>query len=81
MAKKENNRMIPDLELTLETTIGKLTGVFLSTPINCYQNVYTAYLKEKPSVIVQADSIGGSYRLPYRDRYESILLLPNHINV
>jgi len=57
MTNTEDNRVEPDLELTLETSSGKLTGVFLSTPINSYQNVYTAWLKEKPGVIVQADSI------------------------
>jgi len=54
---KEGNRIEPDMELILETPTGKLTGVFLSTPINSYQSVYTAWLKEKPGVIVLANNI------------------------
>lgn len=57
MTKKDNNEVTPDLELTLETPYGKLTGVFLGMPISCYQTIYTAWIKEKPSVIVQADSV------------------------
>lgn len=45
------------MELKLQTVYGELTGVFEATPLNCYQDVYTAWLKEKPSVIVQANSV------------------------
>lgn len=45
------------MELKIQTEIGQMTGVFESHPINCYQDYYVAWFKEKPSVIVQADTI------------------------
>jgi len=48
------------MELRLETEIGVLTGIFDITPINCYSNVYTAWFKEKPHIIVQSDSINNA---------------------
>ena len=47
-----------DMELKLKTEIGEVTAVFVSNPINAYKNVYTAWIIEKPGVIVQSDSIG-----------------------
>lgn len=45
------------MELKIQTEIGQLTGVFESDPISCYQDIWTAWFKEKPSVIVEADSV------------------------
>jgi hypothetical protein len=45
------------MELKIQTAIGEMTGVFESHPINSYQDYYVAWFKEKPSIIVQADSI------------------------
>ena len=44
-------------ELTLQTEIGEMTAVFESTEIDVCNTIYTAHFKEKPSVVVQADSI------------------------
>ncbi len=44
-------------ELKIQTKIGEMTVIFESIPINCYENIYTAWLKEKPSVIVESNSI------------------------
>lgn len=53
----KSNRMEQDFEIVLETSSGKMTGVFVSNPISLIKNVYTAWIKEKPGVIVQADSV------------------------
>lgn len=45
------------MELKIQTEIGEMTGVFESTAINCYQEVWTAWFKEKESVVVQANSV------------------------
>jgi len=45
------------MELKLKTKIGELTAIFESEPINCYQDVYVAWFKEQPSIIVQANSV------------------------
>jgi len=45
------------MELKLKTEIGEMTGVFEATAINCYTDVYTAWFKEKPSIIVEANSV------------------------
>lgn len=45
------------MELKLQTRLGELTGVFESIPINSYQDEYLAWFKEKPSIIVQANSV------------------------
>lgn len=45
------------MELKIQTEIGEMTGVFECTQINCYQDRYTAWFKEKPSVIVEADNV------------------------
>ena len=45
------------MELKIKTVVGELTAVFESFPINCYQDIYTAWFKEKPRVVVQADSV------------------------
>lgn len=43
-----------------------MTGVFEGTDINCWQTVYTAFFKEKPSVIVQANSVNEAIEELYR---------------
>jgi hypothetical protein len=45
------------MELKLQTKFGELTGVFMSEPRNCYQDIHTAWFKEQPNVIVQANSV------------------------
>jgi hypothetical protein len=47
-------------ELKIQTIIGSLTAIFITTHINCYQYIVTAYFKEKPSVIVEANSINDA---------------------
>lgn len=47
-----------DMELKLKTEIGDVTAVFVSSPVNAYKNAYTAWIIEKPGVIVQSDSVG-----------------------
>lgn len=49
----------PDIfmELKLQTQIGELTAVFVCEPANCWKDSYTAWFKEKPSVVTQADSV------------------------
>lgn len=44
-------------ELIINTEIGQLTAVFECHPLNAWTNAYTAWIKEKPSVVVQARSI------------------------
>lgn len=46
-----------DLELLLDTPVGKLTGVFMRYPINCYKDIYVAYFKEMPKIVVQSNSL------------------------
>lgn len=49
--------MEPDIELKLKTEMGEVTACFVSSPISLMKNIYTGWIKEKPGVIVQADSI------------------------
>lgn len=45
------------IELKINTEIGILHAIFVGLPINCYQDIYTAWFKERPTIIVQADTI------------------------
>lgn len=45
------------MTIPLSTAQGVLTAVFCVDAVNCYKDVYTAWFKEKPSVIVQACSV------------------------
>jgi hypothetical protein len=45
------------MELKIQTEIGELTGVFAQDPIDVLHCSYTAWFKEKPEVIVEANSI------------------------
>lgn len=45
------------MELKIQTIAGELTAVIESYPINCYQDIYIGTFKEKPRVVVQADSV------------------------
>lgn len=67
--------IIPLFELKLKTDFGEMTAVFISSAINCYQDAYTAYFKEKPSVVVQAysvnEAVNGLYKsLDTTTKYE-----------
>ena len=59
MQKDNSDNHEPDIfmELKLQTQIGELTAVFVCEAENCYQNVYTAWFKEKAGVVVQSISV------------------------
>ena len=46
-----------DEQIQIQTEFGKLTGMFFLSPINEFQNTYTAWFKEIPHIIVERDSI------------------------
>ena len=46
-----------DEQIEVQTEFGQLTGLFILSPINEYENIYTAWFKEFPGVIVERDSI------------------------
>ena len=46
-----------DEQIEVQTEFGQLIGLFILSPINEYQNTYTAWFKEFPGVIVERDSI------------------------
>lgn len=48
------------MELKIRTSIGIMTAMFEGYDINCWQTIYTAWFKEKPSCIVEASSINAA---------------------